>query len=86
VSVENLDADTGEGTRTAAPFHQKRGCDGRRPSSPKADPACARVTLIQEVNHRPVRNVAEFEQAMHKAGKEELCCLSIACNDAVHRA
>jgi len=32
--------------------------------------------VIQEVNHRPVRNVAEFEQAMHKAGKEEAQRLS----------
>jgi hypothetical protein len=31
--------------------------------------------VIQEVNHRPVRNVVEFEQAMHKAGKEEALLL-----------
>jgi len=28
--------------------------------------------VIQEVNHQPVKNVAEFEQAMKKAGKDSL--------------
>jgi S1-C subfamily serine protease len=31
--------------------------------------------VIQEVNHQPVHNVSEFEQAMHKAGKEEALLL-----------
>jgi S1-C subfamily serine protease len=31
--------------------------------------------VIQEVNHQPVHNVAEFEQAMRKAGKEEALLL-----------
>jgi len=31
--------------------------------------------VIQEVNHQPVHNVAEFEQALHKAGKENALLL-----------
>jgi hypothetical protein len=31
--------------------------------------------VIQEVNHQSVRNVAEFEQAMRKAGKDEALLL-----------
>jgi S1-C subfamily serine protease len=31
--------------------------------------------VIQEVNHKPVRNVAEFKQAMQKAGNADALLL-----------
>jgi serine protease Do len=74
VSVENVDADTAK----------ELGLPGLTkgvvvtdidPSSPKADSGLRKGDVIQEVNHQPVHNVAEFEQAMHKAGKEEALLL-----------
>src|ERR1700682_816673 len=74
VSVENLDADTAKelGLPASTKGVVVTGVD---PSSPKADSGLRKGDVIQEVNHRPVRNVAEFEQAMHKAGKEEALLL-----------
>jgi len=55
-------------------------------SSPKADSGLRKGDVIQEVNHQPVHNVAEFEQALHKAGKEEaLLLVNRRRYDAVHR-
>ena len=45
------------------------------PSSPVAETGLRRGDVIQEVNHQPVKNVAEFEQAMKKAGKDSLLWL-----------
>jgi serine protease Do len=42
-----------------------------QPSSPLADSGLRRGDVIQEVNHQPVKNVAEFEQAMRKKGDNE---------------
>ena len=42
------------------------------PSSPVADSGLRQGDVIQEVNHQPVRNVADFDQAVRKAGKEPL--------------
>jgi serine protease Do len=42
------------------------------PSSPVADSGLQPGDVIQEVNHQPVRNVADFDQAVRKAGKEPL--------------
>src|SRR3984893_1611643 len=67
VNVENMDADTAQqlGLPTSTKGVVVTGID---PSSPKADSGLQKGDVIQEVNHQPVRNVAEFEQAMHKAG------------------
>jgi serine protease Do len=67
VNVENLDADTLQQLNLPA---STKGVvvTGIDPSSPKADSGLRKGDVIQEVNHQPVRNVAEFEQAMHKAG------------------
>jgi serine protease Do len=42
------------------------------PSSPLADSGLRQGDVIQEVNHQPVRNVVDFNQAVRKAGKEPL--------------
>jgi serine protease Do len=42
------------------------------PSSSLAQTGLQRGDVIQEVNHRPVKNVSEFEQAMQKAGDNPL--------------
>jgi serine protease Do len=67
VNVENLDADTLQQLNLPA-FTKGVVVTGIDPSSPKADSGLRKGDVIQEVNHQPVRNVAEFEQAMHKAG------------------
>jgi serine protease Do len=74
VSVENLDADTAK--ELGLPASTKGAVVTEiDPSSPKADSGLRKGDVIQEVNHQPVHNVAEFEQAMHKAGKEEALLL-----------
>ena len=42
------------------------------PSSPLAAAGLERGDVIQEVNHQPVKNVAQFEEAMKKAGPNPL--------------
>jgi serine protease Do len=42
------------------------------PSSPYADSGLHQGDVIQEVNRQPVKNVADFEKAMSKGGKEPL--------------
>ena len=42
------------------------------PSSPLASSGLRRGDVIQEVNHEPVKNVAQFEEAVRKAGKNPL--------------
>jgi serine protease Do len=74
VSVENLDADTAK--ELGLPASTKGVVvTNMDPSSPKADSGLRKGDVIQEVNHKPVHNVAEFEQAMHNAGKEEALLL-----------
>jgi serine protease Do len=48
---------------------------GIDPNSPKADSGLQKGDVIQEVNHQPVRNVAEFKQAMRKSGNQEALLL-----------
>ncbi len=74
VNVENLDADTLQQLDLPA---STKGVvvTGIDPSSPKADSGLQKGDVIQEVNHQPVRNVAEFEQAMHKAGSSSALLL-----------
>jgi serine protease Do len=74
VSVENLDTETAKELGLPA---STRGVvvTEIEPSSPKADSGLRKGDVIQEVNHQPVHNVAEFEQALHKAGKENALLL-----------
>jgi serine protease Do len=71
VSVENLDAETA--SQLQLPESTKGVVvTGIDPSSPKAESGLQKGDVIQEVNHQPVHNVAEFEQAMRKAGGSAL--------------
>jgi len=74
VSVENLDADTAQ--QLGLPASTKGVVvTGIDLSSPKADSGLRKGDVIQEVNHQPVHNIAQFEEAMHKAGKDEALLL-----------
>jgi len=73
VSVENLDAETAKELGLPASTKGVVVTD-IDPSSSKADSGLRKGDVIQEVNHQPVHNVAEFEQAMHK-GKEDALLL-----------
>src|ERR1700686_3407101 len=42
------------------------------PSSPEAESGLRRGDVIQELNHQPVRNVSELNEAIRKAGKNPL--------------
>jgi serine protease Do len=42
------------------------------PSSPEADSGLRPGDVIQEVNHQPVKNVSELNEALHKAGRNPL--------------
>ena len=71
VSVENLDAETA--AQLQLPESTKGVVvTGIDPSSPKAESGLQKGDVIQEVNHQPVHSVAEFEQAMRKAGGSAL--------------
>ena len=74
VNVENLDADTAKDLGLPASTKGVVVTD-IDPSSPKADSGLKKGDVIQEVNHQAVHNVAEFEQAMHKSGKDEALLL-----------
>ena len=74
VSVENLDAETARELGLPASTKGVIVTD-IDPSSPKGDSGLRKGDVIQEVNHQPVHNVAEFEQALHKAGKENALLL-----------
>ena len=45
---------------------------GVNPSSPLADSGLQKGDVIQEVNHQPVRNVTDFQNAMRKEGTNPL--------------
>jgi serine protease Do len=74
VSVENLDTETAKDLGLPA---STKGVVVTEidPASPKADSGLRKGDVIQEVNHQPVHNVAEFEQALHKTGKENALLL-----------
>jgi serine protease Do len=74
VNVENLDADTLQ-QLGLPPSTKGVVVTGIDPSSPKADSGLKKGDVIQQVNHQPVHNVAEFEQAMRKSGKDEALLL-----------
>jgi serine protease Do len=74
VSIENLDADTAKelGLPVSAKGVVINSID---PSSPKADSGLRKGDVIQEVNHKRFTTSLSFEQAMHKAGKDEALLL-----------
>ena len=71
VSVEDLTTETAHELHLPA---STKGVvvTGIEPSSPVADSGLREGDVIQEVNHQAVKNVADFDRAMHNAGKEPL--------------
>jgi len=71
VSVENLDSQT---TRELGLPATTTGVvvTDISPSSPLVSAGLQRGDVIQEVNHQPVKTVAQFEEAIRKAGKDPL--------------
>jgi serine protease Do len=71
VTVENLDAQSARqlGLPTATSGVVVTDID---PSSSLASAGLRRGDVIQEVNHQPVKNVAQFEEAVRKAGNNPL--------------
>src|SRR6266853_1045388 len=71
VTFENLDA---ESARELGLSPSTKGVvvTDISPSSPEAESGLRRGDVIQEVNHRPVRNVSELNEAIRKAGKNPL--------------
>jgi serine protease Do len=71
VSLENLDSQTakqlGLSAATAGVVVTEIS-----PSSSQASSGLRRGDVIQEVNHQPVKNVAQLEEAVKKAGKNPL--------------
>ncbi len=55
----------------ARSHHGSRGY-GRQPFEPARIRGIARGDVIQEVNHQPVKTVAQLEEAVRKAGKNPL--------------
>jgi len=71
VTVENLDAQSARQLGLPATTTGVVVTD-IDPASQLASAGLRRGDVIQEVNHQPVRNVAQFEEAMHKAGNNPL--------------
>jgi serine protease Do len=71
VTVENLDAQTAQ-ELGVPPNTTGVVVTDVNPSSPYADSGLHSGDVIQEVNRQPVKNIADFEKAMSKGGKEPL--------------
>ena len=71
VSVENLDAATAQQLGLPAGMKGVVVTD-ISPSSSEADSGLHKGDVIQQVNHQPVHNVAEFDEAVHKGGSNNL--------------
>jgi serine protease Do len=71
VTVENLDAESARQLGLPAATAGVVVTD-INPSSPLASAGLRRGDVIQEVNHQPVKNVAQLEEAVRKAGKNPL--------------
>jgi serine protease Do len=71
VSVENLDAQSARQLGLPAATTGVVVTD-IEPSSPLAAAGLRRGDVIQEVNHQPVKTVAQFEEAVRKAGGSPL--------------
>lgn len=70
IHVENLDAETAK--ELGIPDVKGVVVTDIDASSPKADVGLRKGDVILEVNHKQVRNVAEFQQAMRSAGNGPL--------------
>jgi serine protease Do len=71
VTVENLDAQSARQLGLPASTTGVVVTD-INPSSPLASAGLRTGDVIQEVNHQPVKNVAQLEEAIHKAGNNPL--------------
>ncbi len=71
VTVDNLDAETAQ-QLGLPPNTAGVVVTDVSPASPYADSGLHRGDVIQEVNRQPIKNVAEFQKAMRKGGKEPL--------------
>ena len=71
VTVENLDAQSARQLGLPASTTGVVVTD-INPSSPLASAGLRRGDVIQEVNHQPVKNVAQLEEAIRKAGNNPL--------------
>jgi serine protease Do len=71
VTVENLDAQSARQLGLPASTTGVVVTDVN-PSSPLASAGLRRGDVIQEVNHQPVKNVAQLEEAVRKAGNNPL--------------
>jgi serine protease Do len=71
VTLENLDSQTARQLGLPAATSGVVVTD-ISPSSPQADSGLRRGDVIQEVNHQPVKNVAQLQEAVHKAGSNPL--------------
>ena len=69
--MENLDAQSAQqlGLPSSASGVVVTNID---PSSPEAASGLRKGDVIQEVNHHAVKNVSDFEEAVHKAGSNPL--------------
>ena len=71
VTLENLDADAAK-QLGLSPATKGVVVTDISPSSPEADSGLRRGDVIQEVNHQPVRNLSELNEAIRKSGKNPL--------------
>ena len=71
VTLENLDSETAKQLGLPASTAGVIVSD-INPSSPLAAAGLRRGDVIQEVNHQPVKNVSQLEEAVRKAGKNPL--------------
>jgi serine protease Do len=71
VTVENLDAQSARELGLSASTPGVVVTD-INPSSSLASAGLRRGDVIQEVNHQPVKNVSQFQEAVRKAGKNPL--------------
>ena len=82
VTVENLDAQSARQLGLPASTTGVVVTD-ISPSSPLASAGLRRGDVIQEVNHQPVKNVAQLEEAIRKAGKNPLLLVNRQRLDAL---
>jgi serine protease Do len=71
VTLENLDAQSARELGLSAATTGVVVTD-ISPSSPLVNAGLRRGDVIQEVNHRPVKNVSQLEETIHKAGNNPL--------------
>jgi serine protease Do len=71
VTVENLDSQTAN-ELGLPPATAGVVVTDISPSSPLVNAGLRRGDVIQEVNHQPVKNVSQFEEAIRKGGKNPL--------------